>query len=121
MTQILANDSVINIAMVGTIHRGPVPLPMLIVGRCMALISIGNLLQIYHVEHVDTIRGVIERMASNRVSICDLQSIDQLCDAVIGCDDIDDELRANIQELSSIIGLFIQAAHIPARPCGMWS
>lgn len=104
-----------------SIHRGAIPLPPSIVSRCIALVSVGNVLELYTHDMVDLIDGIIMRMMTNRLMMIDLQSINRLCSAVMDHEDVADDLRANVQDLYDVIDLFIQAAYTPSRPCCMWS
>ena len=103
-----------------SIHRGAIPLPSAIINRCIALVSIGNILELYTPDMVDVIDGIMTRMMTNQITLTDLQSARWLCVEVMNHDDVMEDLFNNVQDLSDVIGLFIKAAYEPSRPCS-WS
>jgi hypothetical protein len=69
---------------------------------------------------VDLIDGIMTRMMTNQITLTDLQSARWLCSEVMNHDDVMEDLFNNVQDLSDVIGLFIDAAYEPPRSCS-WS
>ncbi len=101
-------------------HQGPIPLPDPIKARCIALANLGNLMQLYSINSFIKVMEVSNRLQRDRITIFDLQEIKKLCTIISESELINDNLRTDINELFAIIDLFLQAATVPARPCGIW-
>lgn len=102
-------------------HTGPITLPDTIKLRCYALINLGSMLQLFDINLFMRVIEVRQRMTNNCIRIQHLQELDSLCKAIIGTEAINNSLRDDIEELSTVINLFIQMASHPTRPCGMWN
>ncbi len=102
-------------------HNGPITLPDTIKLRCYALINLGSMLQLFDINLFMRVIEVRQKMANNCIRIQHLQELIALCKAIIGTEAINDSLRDDIEELSTIINLFIEVASYPTRPCGMWA
>jgi len=102
-------------------YHGYIQLPDPIRARCAALINLGIIMNVFTANLFVKLFDVRYRLSKNKMFIHDLQDIYLLATTVCGCEQVNDSLRGDITELSTIIDLFIQAASSPIRPCGMWS
>lgn len=99
----------------------PIKLPDPILLRCVSLINLGTIMNIFSINIFMRVLDVKNRLTANELLIQDLQDIKTLCAAISEKDEINELLRADINELSEILELFILVAYSPVRPCGMWS
>ena len=99
----------------------PIPLPLPIHARCVALINLGTMMNLFSIQMFMHVMEVNHRLMVNELMIHDLQDFKRLCSAILDSPLINQSLRAEIEELSDILELFITVAYSPIRPCGMWS
>lgn len=102
-------------------HKGPIILPDPIKVRCLALINLGNLLHMFGITLFIRVMEVQQKIINDNLLVHDIQDIKRLCDAVKRTDQINDELKKDIEELYNILDLFINVASFPTRSCGLWS
>jgi hypothetical protein len=101
-------------------HRGPIKLPLPLQARCVALMNLGSLLQLYSITLFIRVADVHRNIVNDNLTIMDLQDIVRLGEAIQSNDRINDALREDISSLKDIIQMFIDIASHPTRPCGMW-
>ena len=98
-----------------------IKLPPPITDRCVALINLGNLLQLFNINLFMRAYDVEQKLTRNDLLIHDVQDIQRLCKAVMDSQEINEFLREDVLALSTILDLFIEAAAAPTMPCGMWA
>lgn len=99
----------------------PLKLPLSIVEKCLALINLGNLLQLYDINIFVRVMDVSNKLQRNELYVHDLQSLQFLCNVVKVRDEINETLREDIEALHDILDLFIAASSAPAIACGGWA
>lgn len=104
------------------VHKGPIQLPASVKARCMALINIGRLAQVIHSDE-DAIRAniVYARLIFGSLLLHDIQDLQRLIDGIVNSGLANESLISDMSELSMVLKLFIDAASVPTRACGIWS
>lgn len=102
-------------------HQGPIKLPEHLQARCVALINLGSLMQLYSITLFIRVMEVHSRLLNDTLTIIDLQDLIKLCDAVKAHPDVNESLQTDIDSLKQIISLFRDVASHATRPCGMWN
>jgi len=101
-------------------HTGPISLPEPIQARCIALINLGSMLQLFDINLFIKVTDGHRRMSLGLSTILDLQDIVKLCDIVATKKEVNALLNKDIMEFKDIINTFIAVAVCPDRSCGMW-
>ena len=101
-------------------HKGPIELPDPIRMKCLMVTDFGCLLGIISIDLLPRVVSVRDNLLVNKLRIYDLQDLQKLAAAVIDTKCLDQILTESVEELDTILDLFIQAASSPTRPCGMW-
>jgi hypothetical protein len=104
-----------------TMHFGPIKLPEPLQARCVSLINLGKMLNLFDINLFIRVMDVHRNMISDKLTIMDLQDIVRLCDVINTNDQINELLHIDINEFKDIINMFISVASCPDRSCGMWS
>lgn len=99
--------------------RGPIELPEVIQTQCIALLNLGALLRLYSITTYVRVTDVERKLVRNKLTVCDLQDIMHLCDVVSQSEGVNESLRQDIRVLDSTLAVFIAAASLPVRSCGM--
>jgi len=102
-------------------HFGPIKLPEPLQARCVSLINLGKMLNLFDINLFIRVMDVHRNMISDKLTIMDLQDIVRLCDVINTNDQINELLHIDINEFKDIINMFISVASCPDRSCGMWS
>jgi hypothetical protein len=102
-------------------HQGPIKLPEPLQARCVSLINLGSLMQLYSITLFIRVMEVHARILNDALTIMDLQDLMKLCDAVSEHPDVNDSLKSDIDSLKHILNVFIDVASCATRPCGMWT
>ena len=101
-------------------HKGPIELPDPIRMKCLMVTDFGCLLGIISIDLLPRVACVRDHLLTNKLWIHDLQDLQKLAAAVIDTESLDEILTESVEELDTILELFIEAASSPTRPCGMW-
>lgn len=99
----------------------PISLPFPIQSRCISLINLGRMMNLFSINMFMHVMDVYNRLMSNELWIYDLQDLQRLCDEIVKNEAINNYLREDIKELFQILDLFIKVSYTPVRPCGLWS
>lgn len=102
-------------------HKGPINLPDPIKFKCLSLINLGNMLQLFSINLFVRVMDVRQKIDNNTLLVHDLQDIVRLCDTIKKNSQINEDLKKDITELHDILELFINVASFPTRNCGLWS
>lgn len=99
----------------------PLKLPAIIIEKCLALINLGNLLQLFNINLFVQVMEISNRLQRNNLYIHDLQAIQHLCEVAKEHSDVNDSLRDDIEALHEILDLFINTSAAPTIACGGWA
>ena len=95
--------------------------PPPITEKCIALINLGNLLQIFDINLFMRALQVTRKLNENELFVQDVQDLKLLCSIIIEYTEVNESLREDVKELSLVLDLFINTAASPTMACGMWS
>lgn len=101
-------------------HKGPVKLGTPLRARCLSLISLGTMINIFTIDVFIAVMEVNQRIRDDKLYMHDLQDLVRLGKAIQESEMVGDQLKEDIEQLLTILGLFIQAASVPTRSCAMW-
>lgn len=102
-------------------HKGPIKLGVQIQQRCLSLVNLGNIMQLFTIRLFVRAMEVSDRLVENQLFLHDIQDLVLLGSAIKESDMINEHLREDIGLLLEILDLYIQVSSQPTRPCGMLS
>lgn len=101
-------------------HKGPIELPTILQLKCIALIDVGSIINLFPITLFLRVSEVNSRLLSNQLMFHDLLDLERLCSVIIEYD-INENIKEGIEELKKNLNLFILASSAPTMPCGMWT
>ncbi len=101
-------------------YKGPIELPIILQLKCIALIDIGSVINIFPITLFLRVAEVNSRLLDNQLMFHDLLDLERLCSIILNYD-IKEDIKEGIEELKKNLNLFIIASSTPTMPCGMWT
>jgi hypothetical protein len=101
-------------------HKGFIPLPDGIKLRCLSLINLGRMMNLFNIEIFERVANVHCRLLTDQLLMHHIQDLMLLSSIIMDSGEINEYLYEDINELNQILDIFVNVAACPIRSCGLW-
>lgn len=102
------------------INKKMITLPSNIQTGCIQYLNLACSLNMFRLEHYRIVAEGMERIVKNEVYVQDMIRMKSVCEDLIKTDLLRPDILEDVQCLKMALTMFIDAASLAVRPCGMW-